>query len=303
MKLLLILTGALFFTSCSYLRPAAPVTATVPAVTPTVPSPAAAPIVLPNTSPQPVMAKPQVTRNTAIPQVPVSLPAPVVLPPTAAYPLRYQEVNSQGITFHLVTFDTSEYTLKVADQPTLGGNWPSAKTAALNLGGVAAVNGGFFNADGSPLGLVRSQGKSAGSWNTSSSLTSGVYQYSQGRSQLLRNSSANRSATELLQTGPFLIENYGTVSGLSQKRVAQRSILLWDGKNHFALGITSSCTLGDLAPAIKALPSSLPRMTALNLDGGRSTDLYVSSKVSNGGTVKGHWLKSQVRNYLVLKKR
>lgn len=301
MKLILVLSGALFLTSCSYLRRPVPTVSVPVAPTP----PATAPIILPSPTPaQPVVAKPQVIRNTTIPSAPVTLPSPIVSPPSStSHPLRYQEVNANGITFHLVTFDTSEYTLKVADQSTLGGNWPTAKTAALNLGGVAAVNGGFFNADGSPLGLVRSGGKSAGSWNTASSLASGVYQYSQGRCQLLRNRNANRSATELLQTGPFLVENHATVSGLSRKRVAQRSILLWDGGNHFALGITSSCTLGDLSPAIKALPSSIPQKTALNLDGGRSTDLYVSSKVSNGGTVKGHWLKSQVRNYLVLRKK
>ncbi len=216
------------------------------------------------------------------------------------HPLHYQEVTSNGITFNIVSFDSTQYHLAVADQKP-GEQWLSAKQASVTLNGVAAINGGFFNTDGKPLGAVRSAGKSSGVWNTASSLTSGVYQHD-GRPSLKRNSRTNKSSPELLQTGPFLVENGSVVSGLSDRRSAQRSLILWDGKNHWGIATTSACTLADLANAVKELPSGYPKKTALNLDGGRSCDLFVSTSVKNGGTQKSHWLKSAVRNYLVIVK-
>lgn len=230
-------------------------------------------------------------------------PSPTVEDSSPVHPLEYVEVTARGITFSLTLFDKRDYALYVADQSPLGEKWKSAREASESLRGVAAINGGFFKEDGSPLGLVRWQGKSSGAWNTSSSLASGVYQLSNEQATLQRNRSADRRAEELLQTGPFLLENSLPVSGLSTRRTAQRSILLWDGKNHFGLGVTTACTLSDLSTALQELPTAVPQRTVLNLDGGRSTDFYVSPKVKNGGQVKGHWLKSQVRNYLVLRKK
>lgn len=276
--------------------------------------PQAPPPALP--SPQKVIAKPSIFVPRVIEspahKAVLHTPKPIVAKPTLLptkidnnhslphHALQYREATSNGITFHIATFDSKEYHLAVADQNP-GEKWISAKQANSALNGVAAINGGFFNTNGKPLGLVHASGESSGVWNTTSSLASGVYQYD-GTPNLKRNRRADKSARELLQTGPFLVENGAIVSGLSNRRSAQRSVILWDGKNHWGIAMTSTCTLANLAPAIKALPSLFPNKTALNLDGGRSCDLFVSSSVKDGGIQKGHWLKSAVRNYLVVVK-
>lgn len=261
-------------------------------------TPALAPKPLP-----PVVASEQTQPLATVtpPLPPQAVPAPID-PPQTNHPLQFQTISLKGITLHLLTFDSSKYALHVADQQP-GTKWTSARSATTALGGVAAINGGFFSPQGKPLGLVRSAGKSVGGWNTSSSLSSGVYQLSGGHAALKRNHSANRSSPELLQTGPFLLENSQPVNGLSTSTPAQRSLLLWDGKTHFAIAQTSSCTLAQLSSALTSLPSSFPAQFALNLDGGRSCDLYVNSTINGTPVQRGHWLKSQVRNYLVLKKK
>ncbi len=274
---------SLFVTSC-----AVPVVENPAAVTP------ANPVSLPK-APVPV---------SPAPRIPATAPTPVVAPspPKTNHPLNYHSLTVQGITLSILSFDSSQYQLKVADQEP-GTIWTSARNATTALGGIAAINAGFFGTEGQPLGLVRSNSKTTGAWNGASSLTSGVYQLSGGIAALKRNRSANRKASELLQTGPFLLENAQPVGGLATTNPAQRSFLLWDGQNHFAIAQSSSCTLSQLSKALKSLPSHLPRKTALNLDGGRSCDLYISAAAHSAPIQRGHWLKSQVRNYLVLLKR
>lgn len=223
-------------------------------------------------------------------------PAPQITPRHA---LKYSEVVSNGVTFSIVSFDTRDHYLAITDQEP-GARWVSAKSAAVAQKAIASINGGFFQVDGSPLGAVRQKKYKAGSWNTQSSLTSGVYQKTGSSMRLLRNKFANRSAETLLQTGPFLVENNKAVSGLSNKKTTNRSLLLSDGKNHFAFAMTSVCTLSSLSKAVLELPSHLPKKNALNLDGGRSCDLYVSEEINGGPVVKSHWLKNPVRNYLLL---
>lgn len=262
-----------------------------------------------STPPTPVPPAPKATSptpplvaTTKPKTITIAPPEPVIAPPEPQLPrkshqTKYREITTSGIKLSLLSFDSNEYHLTIADQQP-GAKWVSARQACADFGGLAAINAGFFNADGSPLGLVRTNGQSTGHWNTSSSLASGVYQLNKGNSSLRRNRSANRQSTELVQTGPFLLEKGKLVSGLSTKRHAQRSIILWDGANHFAIAHTSSCTLGELAQALLKLPPSVPRETVLNLDGGRSCDLYIDAQIQEVN--KGHWLKSNVRNYLIL---
>jgi len=246
----------------------------------------------------PALVKLEPKRNETE-KAPISIqkPEPVIV--KTSHPLKYRSLHRNGITLNILSFDASKHHLKVADQ-TPGRKWNTTKAAVTSLNGIAGINGGFFAPNGKPLGYVRASNEASGNWNTGSSLTSGVYQFSNGKSSLLRNKSANRSADELLQTGPFLLENSKIVNGLSSKNSDQRSLLLWDGHNHFAIVHTSSCTLSNLAKALQSLPSNLPKQTALNLDGGRSCDFYVSSQAYSSPVQRGHWLRSNVRNYLVL---
>lgn len=240
------------------------------------------------------------------------LPAEGSLPvDTARHPLRAQSTNVAGIKLSYVSFDTRTHTLAVVDQSGIGTSYQTAAEVTRRHGALATINGGFFTPEGQPLGVVYENGKKAGSLNTASSLGSGVLYVDKKLAQpvIARRASFRKwlqdpafEPKEVIQSGPFLIENGRAVSGLADKEPRVRSLLLWDGKHHFAIAQCDAITLRNLAGALAS--QSLPGFrveVALNLDGGRSSDLHVSSRVSGGPLTLRRWLNKPVRNYLVLK--
>ena len=165
----------------------------------------------------------------------------------------------------------------------------------------AAVNAGFFTPEGDPLGLVVAAGKISGSWNTASSLGSGVwYQNRSGKIAIARRGTLNRAEAsamrELIQAGPLLVENNRAVSGLDATKPSVRIAILWDGGTRWWIGRGSPCTLAALGEALAAWPIR----HALNLDGGRSSDLWISECVSGGPLLRRAPWNRPVRNFLVL---
>jgi hypothetical protein len=215
-----------------------------------------------------------------------------------------------GIIFEGVAFDARSHRLVVVDQS--GGpdsQFPDAASAGLASGGIAAVNAGFFTPEGDPLGLVVSAGKPAGAWNSASSLGSGVWhEDSSGQSAISRREQLGRSRAtsmrELLQAGPMLIENGNPVSGLDPTKASVRTVILWDGGSRWWIGRASVCSLANLATALASgNPAGWPVRHALNLDGGRSSDLWISEITEGGPVSKRSPWNRPVRNFLVLAPR
>jgi hypothetical protein len=214
----------------------------------------------------------------------------------------------KAIEFEGVAFDSRSYHLLVIDQPLGPGSaFDTSEDVAREYGALLAINAGFFTPEGKPLGLVISNGRRSGAWNSASSLGSGIFSenLSAGLSIFRRNSPAAASeARELIQAGPLFIENGRRVGGLDGEKTAVRSILVTDGGNRWWIGKTSPCTLASLGSALSiASPTSWPTRNALNLDGGRSTDLFVSGKVPGGPINRRGFLNRPVRNFLILKPR
>lgn len=234
-------------------------------------------------------------------------PSPNALPISAP---RVTRKTLSGIQFEGVSFDARSHQLQVIDQANgPGSEFHSAKDVALKSQAFMAINAGFFTPEGKALGLVISDGKQAGSWNSQSSLGSGIYQIDpSGHASLSRRiskrSTAFKNSKELLQAGPLLIENSQTVQGLESQKIARRSILLHDGRSCWWIGITSPCSLAQLGQSLfRNSPTSWKISIAMNLDGGRSTDLFISSKLSDGPMERRSLINRPVRNFLVLKPR
>jgi hypothetical protein len=218
-------------------------------------------------------------------------------------PASVEQIDSRGIALTFVLFDDREYQLAMADKA--GGpatEWPTAEAAARAHDAAAAINGGFFTPEGAPLGLVIEAGARFGSWNAGSSLTAGVLAVE--RSPRLLRSRHWRSFSptlHLLQTGPFLVENSASVRGLSAEKPRPRSFLAWDGRHHWAFGVAKSATLAQLSAALAAQPvPDFNITTALNLDGGRSSDLWIGPSIKGGPTATRKIWNNSVRNYVLL---
>jgi hypothetical protein len=211
----------------------------------------------------------------------------------------------RGIRFEGVTFDSRSHRLRVIDQPMGPGTmYHSAQAATRKYDALLALNAGFFTPEGKPLGMVVAAGGRAGAWNSSSSLGSGIFSESDsGQLSITRRGSPTtfQSARELIQAGPLLVENGAGVVGLDAEKSAVRSILLTDGEARWWIGTSSLCTLSALGEALASdSPAPWPIRNAINLDGGRSTDLFVSSQIPGGPFERRGILNRPVRNFLIL---
>ncbi len=240
-------------------------------------------------------------------------PAPVVdrnEPIVPALPVDSPQVTVRKISeidFEGVAFDSRDHRLVVADQPDgPGSRYADAESAARPLRGIAAVNAGFFTPEGAPLGLVISAGKTAGSWNSASSLGSGVWHENPaGVTSISRRERLGRAGAaamrELIQAGPLLVENGRAVGGLETTKSSARTVILWDGGTRWWLGRGSPCTLAALSQALATgEPAGWPVRSALNLDGGRSSDLWISATITGGPLLRRPPWNRPVRNFLVL---
>lgn len=235
------------------------------------------------------------------------LSAAAEIPAASAKPAEIANQTVSGILFEGVAFDSRSHRLVVVDQAGgPGSRFADAAGAGRSLGGHTAANAGFFTPEGAPLGLVISRGNRVGAWNSGSSLGSGIWHAdSSGKSAISRREHLGRPAAsamrELIQAGPMLVENGAGVSGLDATKPSIRTIILWDGGTRWWLGRSSICTLADLGAAFAQFqPAGWKVRHALNLDGGRSADFWVSDAIQGGPLVRRAAWNRPVRNFLVL---
>lgn len=230
-----------------------------------------------------------------------TMPDPVVsLPQIARW-------TTRGISFEGVVFDSRSHRLVVVDQPGgPGSRHGNAAAAAAAVGGIAAVNAGFFTPGGDPVGLVVSGGRVSGAWNGGSSIGSGVWHATPtGGARIVRREAlgadAARRMPELIQSGPMLVTSGRAVPGLHGGDPRPRTMIAWDGKDRWWIGVATPCVMPDLAMALQegAGPGFAVR-TAMNLDGGRSSELWVSGNLSGGPVIRRSPWNRAVRNHLVL---
>ena len=216
--------------------------------------------------------------------------------------VREVQLSNDGVNGRLtaVVFPEKSFTLRVVDSPSPG----STKLAqvAPAAGCVAGVNGGYFHEDYLPVGLVVSDGTVLHPFEKAK-LLSGVLAVRNSHIELVRSGAfkQGRDLRQALQCGPMLVEDGAPVAGLNAARSARRTVVATDGHGRWALIYLTYVTLADSA-RILTLPGLFgdwtPR-TALNLDGGSSSGLWVASTPTPVSLVEF----GTVRNYLGLDRR
>jgi uncharacterized protein YigE (DUF2233 family) len=206
--------------------------------------------------------------------------------------------GSRTIRLSGVSFHARESTFRVVDNPPEGRR--SLTAILADAGAVAAVNGVYFHPDFKPLGLVVTEGKTVHEFERAK-LLSGVLSV-QGSRVELRRADVFKSASNLreaLQAGPWLVEDGAVLSGLNTVKPARRTVVATDGRDNWALVVTSPLTLAETAEVL-TLSELLGGWTvrdALNLDGGSSTALLA---ISGGRPVIDIPSFGAVRNYLAI---
>ena len=185
-----------------------------------------------------------------------------------------EEVSGREVELQLALFSTKSATLRVIDQPS-----SDRRLAKIMSDGnyLAGVNGGYFDPEGAPVGLLISGGKTIAPFRKAR-LLSGVLAVRPGRIEIFRASEfpRKRAWREALQCGPFLVDRGTSVVGLDETRSARRTFVLTTTDGRAAIGYCAPVTLARLAKILTAL-APLEVTRALNLDGGSSSAFWCAT--------------------------
>jgi uncharacterized protein YigE (DUF2233 family) len=214
-------------------------------------------------------------------------PAPVPSPPrweAVAPGLEYRRQSVAGgqVELALLRADLRRVELEVADVRRPGRAAASARELGREGQALAAVNGGFFDEQGKPLGLLLHAGRQT---NPLRRVDWGVFSVIQSQARIAHaRDGVPRGASEALQCGPRLVIR-GRIPAFKPGLARRSGIgITAEGRVIIAVSSQGQLTLRDFARALKAFGCR----DALNLDGGGSTQLYLhTSRVTCD--VPGAW--------------
>ena len=184
--------------------------------------------------------------------------------------------TDQRAELHFAIFDSRRADLRIVDQA----NEPRSALAELMQTGrfLAGVNGGYFDPQDAPVGLLIVDGKTIAPLRKAR-LLSGVMVATKVGVKVMRIAEyvSGKGTTAALQCGPFLIDRGQPVGGLNDTRSARRTFVATAAGNRVALGSCSDVTLASLAKilALPAVAGDGTLQRALNLDGGSSSAFWV----------------------------
>ncbi len=206
--------------------------------------------------------------------------------PSAAKGLehRYVVVEESGsgerASLELAIFSTKSCRLRIVDQATE----PRMELEeAMNRGNfLAGVNGGYFDPEYKPIGLLIVDGTIIAPLQKAR-LLSGVLSASPKKIQIGRVGEFTRipKPDNALESGPMIVDLGKSVRGLESSKLARRTFAAIGGGDKVAIGFCSDVTLADLSNILArvAIPD-FKIQRALNLDGGSSSAFWF--KRANG---------------------
>jgi uncharacterized protein YigE (DUF2233 family) len=177
-------------------------------------------------------------------------------------------------SLELAIFSTKACRLRVVDQP----GEPRVDLAeAMGRGKfLAGVNGGYFDPQDAPIGLLIVDGNTISPLQRAR-LLSGVITAVGTKVQIWRFAEFPRKQKfdAAIECGPMLVDLGKGVRGLESTRGARRTFVAVAGSDRAALGFCSDVTLAELSDILSTpFASDFKIQRALNLDGGSSSAFW-----------------------------
>ena len=147
---------------------------------------------------------------------------------------------------------------------------------------LAGVNGGYFDPEYRPIGLLIADGTMIAPLQKAR-LLSGVLSASAKKIQILRVAefSLNQKPDAAVESGPMIVDLGKSVHGLEANKIARRTFAVVAAGDKAAIGFCSDVTLADLSNILATVMiPDFKIQRALNLDGGSSSAFWF--KRANG---------------------
>ena len=200
-------------------------------------------------------------------------------------------------SMELALFSPKSLRLRVIDQPMEPRGDLDQVMRRENC--LAGVNGGYFDPDYRPIGLLIVDGKTVAPFQRARLLT-GVLAASPGKVQILRvgEFSQKQKFDAAVECGPMLVDRGSHVPGLESRRSARRTFAAISTGGRATLGFCSDVTLADVSKILSgSLPSDFKTQRAINLDGGSSGAFWFARK---NGTVFSISEEKTVRDFVAV---
>lgn len=198
---------------------------------------------------------------------------------------RYVVMEDSGsgdrASLELAIFPTKSCRLKIVDRAS--GPRQDLDDAMANGNFLAAVNGGYFDPEYRPIGLLIVDGKIITPLQKAR-LLSGVLVFRDKKVQILRVSefAMNQKPEAAVECGPMIVDGAKSVHGLESTKIARRTFAaVVTAGDKAAIGFCSDVTLADLSSILAGVViPGFKIQRALNLDGGSSSAFWF--KHANG---------------------
>jgi uncharacterized protein YigE (DUF2233 family) len=189
----------------------------------------------------------------------------------------WKSASNDEDTITIARFDVQDVSLSVAyqpKQPLLLSQWMQQEHAT------AMINGGYFDSDDNATALVVSNGQTFGqSYNDFGGMLAVDGQGNISLRSLNQQpySSTDGQLRQATQSSPMLVLDGKATTFSADDSSARRSVVALDKQGNllFIVSPNEAFTLNEMAQLLAT--SDLSIETALNLDGGSSTGLYVNS--------------------------
>lgn len=201
-------------------------------------------------------------------------------------------------TLHFAIFHPRATALRVIDEAEAPRR--DLAEAMAQEHALAGVNGGYFDPQDAPVGLLISGGKKITPLSTAR-LLSGVLLATPQRVDIVRPSHFKMSGQikNAVQCGPLLIERGNLVNGLNDTRAARRTFAtVNENGSTGALGFCSAVSLAQLGQilCLTNVAGEQKFARALNLDGGSSSAFWIA-KGDGAFSISG---QKTVRDFVAL---
>lgn len=234
--------------------------------------------------PAPAPAPPEPGAPLAVPEDDPA-PAPAVDVPG----FEYRELELSGSTetaprqLAVAVADPARVRITVVAARQHPGGWQTSEIVADQSGALAVINGGYFDEEDHPLGLIIADGETVNPWRANAWP---AFVVRDGRPRMVTSKESTDGATAAVQCGPWLVRD-GEPTRLKESEPAERSAvgLNNEGDVLFIATRRGRPTLAEFAAAL-ALPvadGGVGCRQAINLDGGPSTQMAVPGKVQIRG--------------------
>ncbi|MFZ4116775.1 MAG: phosphodiester glycosidase family protein [Chthoniobacterales bacterium] len=191
-------------------------------------------------------------------------------------------VEVEKAEINALAFQEKDFLLTVLDHPLENKSLREATQEACCMAG---INGGYFQPDGAPLGLLMHAGKMIHPQERAAILSGFFVRTPHGMTLLRVGEIIPSDAIEILQAGPFLLDRSRPIHGLESTKKAYRSFVATNGNGLWIIGIISPVTLAEASHILGILHTKYisgmatrPLTRALNLDGGSSSSLLATTK-------------------------